>query len=407
MKINNRFMVAMGLKLMLGVTVLIVSNALYAENAKLEKKEDKKDYSTRVLVIDRENIKELYDLQHYNKLKVLHIVDTDLENLDFLKSLKNIPFEKIYIFDNQKLKDFSALRKLHLKVVILGNNPLLKNTDDLPAGLEQLAIIRTKELTALKLTGFQNISKLYLSDNEKLQEVSLIYKMPKLTELVLDNNAKIDFDYNFLNTLPLEFLELHNTDIQTLPKLNSKTLKCLDLRNNKRLKELHNLNGISLERLSIAKIDGKVLDTMGNNKIKQIFIRNCTSLDFLKKTAEVQDITIFDRYKNPIAISFNVISSCKKLKKLILFNCHNIKNINFLKGLRLKSLKISYSKVKDLSPLIGMELGHLDISDSPIEDLIPLVGIDLDYLIIYNTPAAKLPLPKGLKVKTLIGHSKS
>ena len=385
MKVNNRFMVTMGLKLMLGASALMVTNGVFAEKTKLEKKENKSDYSKTVLVIDQENIKELDNLQHYRKLKILKINNTDLENLDFLTQLKNIPLEEIYLYDNKNLKDFSALRRLHLKAVILGNNPLLKNTNDLPAGLERLAIRGTKELTALKLRGFQNISKLYLSNNEKLQDVSQIYKMSKLTQLLLDNNTKIDFDYDFLSTLPLEFLALHHTNIQTFPTLNSKTLEALDLRNNNRLTDLHNLNGFSLEILSIDNIENKILDTMGNNKSEIIYIRNCNSLDFLKKTADVQEISISDRGKNPILSSFDGISSCKKLKKLSISGNVKLKSISFLKGLNLKSLDINYSQVKDLSPLVGMEL---------------------EELYIHGTPAAKLPLPKGLKVKKLIGHSK-
>ena len=94
-----------------------------------------------------------------------------------------------------------------------------------------------------------------------------------------------------------------------------------------------------------------------------------------------------------------------RFKKIKLLSLNNV-NLNILSSimdLKLEFLRASNMNIRDISPLKTITtLKTLDISSTNVSDLSPLIGISLRQLNISNTPAAKLPLPKGLKVKHLI-----
>ncbi|MEI7591578.1 MAG: hypothetical protein WCJ49_09790, partial [Deltaproteobacteria bacterium] len=82
-------------------------------------------------------------------------------------------------------------------------------------------------------------------------------------------------------------------------------------------------------------------------------------------------------------------------------NNNPLRDLSALAGLSLERLDISNTLVNNLSPLKGMPLRFLTASNTGISDLTPLQGAPLQVLNVSNTSAADLEPLKGMKLVSL------
>jgi Leucine-rich repeat (LRR) protein len=155
------------------------------------------------LNISKRNIKQLDDLLHFKKLKILNAMTNQISDLDVFSD--NATIEDIYIGDNRLGKRLKLKGLKNLKGLYAFRN-----------GLEEIDLTGTENIQSLYLQGnffktldFKNLPKLrslQLSECEKLEELS-IANNPALAQLYITYTAVSTLDITknpLLKTLYVE-----------------------------------------------------------------------------------------------------------------------------------------------------------------------------------------------------------
>lgn len=281
-------------------------------------------------------------------IKILSLEKTDVKDISMLSTMT---LSHLFLTDNSSLVNFAPLSKTTIRDLRLqGTN--IKNVS-LPKTIQNLTLSNTRinNLNFLEKTSLEN---LVLMNNSQLKDYSFMKKMKKLKEFAI-YSQKTFSNLEYLSSKQYNNIVISKCEVSDLAPLKGKSIK-----------KLH-FSDSPITNISPLK-SVKGLEVLALRKIK---INNISCL----KGKEIHTLRILD---SPIT------------------------NITSLKGMPLKHLALDNTLIKDISSLKGAPLQFLSLRNTKVEDLSPIKLISFQYLDITGTPAAKKPLPKGLKVKTLI-----
>lgn len=178
--------------------------------------------------------------------------------------------------------------------------------------------------------------------------------------------------------VPLELLNLRNTEIRNFMPLSRLRLKHLDL-SGTRIEQLGVIKNmplvvLNLERVELDDRDLAVLSEIGTLAHLNLSGTGITTISPIKKlrlrTLELggcRSLTDFS------ALSDMPLSRLGLSKD-------KISDLEILRGLPLTRLDISHTKVVSLEPLRGMALVSLNLRGAEVKDLAPLKGMPLQYV---------------------------
>ncbi len=119
-------------------------------------------------------------------------------------------------------------------------------------------------------------------------------------------------------------------------------------------------------------------------------------------------IVMVENDKWKVDLSYNSMADIRPLKDFqkitnLGFPCTDVADISALKGLNLRTLSISNTKVKEISALKGMtELKRLELSNTDVSDLLPIAKMtSLKALFIDGTKVKNLEQISALKLEEL------
>jgi protein phosphatase 1 regulatory subunit 7 len=237
---------------------------------------------------------------------------------------------------------------------------------------------RDKDLSVLKKFDFVTILML---QSEHLSDISAIYDLSDLKMLHCHTMGKSRIDL-----LRLPALEKIGTDSKYVSNLfNCVNLKYLgvELTGNDKSPDLRILHKLeNLETLligsSLRTLEG--IEYLHNLRELDIgYNRKLNDISQVKRVADKLEHLVFDSNK---AISFfTPISSLKHLKKLLLNNCGDIPNLEFIRDLpALKFISFVDTNILDgdMTPLLNKNLSHVGFNNKKHYNL------KCDYIVQYN-----------------------
>jgi Leucine-rich repeat (LRR) protein len=385
-----------------------------------------KDFSNlKELNLDNDMVRDMNEFRYFTKLKTLYLANNQIDSLDNFPPLSELKYldirnnhisnaepltvlnslEQLNISSN-RLKEVGSIAKLkNIKTLNISGNPInnlgplaemkelrsldlsyspevnFKTLPLLPA-LSELWL-NNNQLSSknydllLKLSGFQNLTGLYLGSNE-LETLNFI-------PLYLDKTSKSDKPaatvFDKLQVFDVSNCSLKNISsviyLQNLMELNIYGNQLTDISSIASLNNLAVLNASTnnIEDISsLAELEHLVKVNLANNRID--------SIPFLKSGKSLLDLNL----SNNQVFSIKALSGLSNVVTLNLNN-NNVSDISALTGLKsLERLYLMNNPIKDYSPLYGLkqlkELQLTNISEKQLDQLkkaLPNTKIDSGY----------------------------
>ena len=248
-----------------------------------------------------------------------------------IAALRSMPLARLDVSESP-IRDFSPLRSRPLRELIADG-----------CGLDSLSSLRGLPLQVLSIST-NSVSGLTPLTGMPLQR--LVARKCYITNLAT------------LARMPMEYLDLSEApEGLDLKPLRSTPLKTLIL-SGSRVTDLSGLKGTPLEKLHISHCRS---------------IRNLSSLpaDLPLKHLSAQGLT---------PESILTLPTLSTLEFLDVSYGNAIDNPNFLRGLRLKELRMNNTAVTELGLLRGMPMERLSLRSTPVKDIGPLANLPLKYL---------------------------
>ena len=297
---------------------------------------------------------------------------------DILRSLNELTLTEIDKIPNS-LTCLSHLQKLDLR------NSSKVNDISILSGLNSLKSFKApgadiRDISPL--SGMTSLTELDLSANTNLENIRPLTNLMALSTLKLQRTNVSDIDA-IAELTALTCLNLSETQVSTLKCLSGlKSLTTLDISNNKKIKSVRALSGLSY----MTKLN------LSGTSIKNI---SC-----LKNMRAVEELSM----KNINVKSIDSLANMKSITKLDLVNTQ-VEDINALTGLTtITYLDLTNTQVIDIGPLSGLtSLLHLNLINTPIQDINPLAELtSLEKLLLSQTKVQNIvPLRKLRALKIL------
>ena len=230
-----------------------------------------------------------------------------------IKYIKENKIQDVFFEGKKHFENFDFLKTLNLNSIAINYSSI--DTSKFPV------------LDSLKI--------LYLNDFDGT--LSLL-KFPNLYECNLDWNNKINFieEYNIVKKI---IIWKYNS--------KSKTLKELSIFNNIEYMQINNTNITSLEHIDLfSKL----------NHFELNYATKLSSLEYIDLLKHTLKELFLDHVKQ--VNNFNIISTLKNLRLLVLSDCNKIENVNFVNKMpNLKDFRIVNTDIVDgnLFPLKKIE----------------------------------------------------
>jgi len=199
------------------------------------------------------------DTNNFPKIKQIVLRNNSLQTLSGLDNLSDLV---ILNLDNNQLKNLSIKNLSSIKTITADNNLLNEvSFNNLPT----LSEVTLKNNSISKLTNWDKLpklTKLSLTNNSQLKDVSSLVAAPSLQELSLEScNAISDFsslsNLNSLTRLFLSYTGITNSEIMQIGKLSNIYLLSLNgnkLSNISFLEQFPHLSQLALNQNSISDI---------------------------------------------------------------------------------------------------------------------------------------------------------
>ncbi len=312
------------------------------------------------------------DLSILNGMPITHL-DIQNHGISDLSPLRDLPLERLYISRNP-ITDLSPLRGSKIKVLDLGDT----NISDLTP-----------------LTGLP-LQQIYLGGCNNLQDVSPLAQIPTLALVVIPAHAvKVET----LRKLPLLATIGYSWDVQKpaavfwkeydseewLRKLRSTGIPIkfagkrsdgtwkLDLWMAKNFTDLSLLKGAPISELSICNTGVTDLRPLAGLPLEYLDMRETKVTDLSPLGSAPLCTTLKSLLIWRVeAADFTPLAACTALENLDAADTR-LEKLDFLRGRKLRSLKLTRTKVTDLSVLDGMPLELVTLMNCPVTDLGPLL----------------------------------
>jgi len=324
------------------------------------------------------------------KLKYLFLQNNQIEDIQvFLDD--DFPKLEILRLENNNINENSNSFK---KLLELYNKDYIKNillSSETKTKTKKLKDCKIKDIQALKDINYPELEMLNLQNNN-IMNISAFkeFNYPNLEILNLKNNNIMnisplkDINYPDVENLDLSFNHIMN--FPTLKKFNYPNLEILNLQNNnkKGIQVLNDFDYSKLDKLRLKHINIKEIELYNNNilfankiigEIKKNYnidyneekeiievegtmegdsmLRNLSIIMSQKNKNKIRKLKLpGNRIENPsilnrIQFDFDFLEEFDLSK-------NNIKNLEFLKGMKAKNLKrlnLSFNYINDISPL--------------------------------------------------------
>ena len=371
-------------------------------------------------------------------------ISVDLQNstIDDLTLLSGLPLTSLRL-QGTRVKDLSPLRGMPLTVLgvyasqVTDLSPLqgmgLTWLEFGGGDIRDLSPLQGMPLALLSVSGCNRVSDLSPLRGLPLQHVNIM--------------GTSVADLSPLRGMGLRLLAANNTAVSDLSPLQGMSLKSLHLQET-RVTDLSALKGMPLDQLNLCDLPINNLEVLKGMPLKELLVHGCANLQDLTPLSECQqlerlaipaqckNIEFLRKFPNlrflsnrecgwtrmtadefwtaydakPASVAAAPISPSAHAeaqledrlkaflkeagggryelddKGLVTLNLQDlpIDNLTQLKGVPLKSLRLTGTKVKDLRPLAGMQLTWLDLGGTPVSDLSPLQGMPLEWLSLFE-----------------------
>ena len=295
----------------------------------------------------------------------------ELENMfSDTKQIKELSINIYEGFDMEEFVDkFSNLEKLtfyyvddDLDIKVLSS---LSRLDK----LESLAIPIVRDNAYL--SSLVGLKKLELAGSTTFSDYSVLYGMPQLESLILNNAdglKSIDFVKNMSD---LSYLYVDGSDINSIEVLSAKPIKTLILKDNEELKDYTSLLTLSeLIELEVnlyyveQSMNIPEFSSLGN--LKKVSVSD-NLLDKVTNNTLLEELSIDVGLTNEV--SMESLANMSALSKLNLYGDGNVGDFAGIEKLtNLKSVKMQIGAYSDISPLFN--LSSLDSIDIDTENAV-------------------------------------
>ncbi|KAG9134332.1 hypothetical protein Leryth_016220 [Lithospermum erythrorhizon] len=353
------------------------------------------------------------------ELRTLNLSGTNLTKMPLLRDLTKL--NHLLLKDCVQLKRLPKISALSsLEILDLSGSKIFEEFHD--ASLELLDKLKLVDLsrTAVKKLplNFANPQLLYLNGCQRLERLSFIKSMEKLSVLDISDCRKLNDIYQpfFVKLSALQNVNLSATDVKTIPSFSEFTnlrklkvcnchsldklegleslesLVSLDLSDSKDLKEMNSLvNLLKLEELNLSNTQISSLPSFSDNGILQtLTLKDCiklTSVNSLKVLSKLEKLDLSGSVSLTV-MEDNLLENLTQLGDLNLSGTSLQKSpcLSMLKSLHI----LCFRNCKDLSECPGLDtltqLQQLDLSGSAIKVLAFEKFSNLKYLGLENCP---------------------
>ena len=338
-----------------------------------------------------------------------------------LSPLKGMPLGYLCL-NRTCVKDLTPLKGMPLGQLLLDHTFVsdLSQIADLPIWELEIGSTRVTDLSPLKGSAIEILR----IDDIQVDDLSVLKDMPALRELriVYDEetsaylskllpNVKLDHVIPTRTYYDLNY-PVRNVGLFAMNGTSAKKDSLIERVLEKLLEKNRRLN---LDDCQFRVQDGEVVHF------------EIEMTDDLSPLAELTELQSLEIYGEPKTIDLSFVSNLKKLKSL---NVDGLRvasleplqglmledlgmwiwsrkrsgrgdELEFLRGMPLKSANLGGSCTSDLSFLTGMPLTFLCLNSSPVHDLEPLKGMKLTQLLLQNTSVHDLSPLKGMPLEEL------
>ena len=351
-----------------------------------------KENKARTLKIEeaKKQKQEILAVQKYTQLlSLLDLNPKEMDQATLLKSLYDSTHSAATLTQvNALLRNFESTATssevYKSNKAILSVIARLKPEQALPFSKERLD--RAIEYLNEANGGNANVSHMNIKDNK--------------VELVIGGTETLN-DISPLAGLPIRKITIYKSALTDISVLEGMPLEHFHIGLSRTLEDISPLADLPLKHVSLQQTSITDIQALKELSLDSLEIFSAGStIDISPLQGSSLKKLHFDRFK---VQSFNPLKDLP-LSHLELTNT-GIDNLDFVKTLPLKTLKLSNNPIKDLSPLDGLTLEHLDISRTQISNIEVLKNLNLKTLEISGMKGLDLSPLKGMPLNKFMANS--